>query len=74
MLQTTVLGYKTYNRYVCFLMVRNVNFYSMFSNGGQAVWDGNKLDGSPVISGVYYVFATSQDGYSSEKSKLLIVR
>ncbi|MBM78483.1 MAG: hypothetical protein CL846_08370 [Crocinitomicaceae bacterium] len=48
--------------------------YSTFSNGGQAVWDGNKLDGSPVISGVYYVFATSQDGYSSEKSKLLIVR
>ena len=44
------------------------------SYGGQAVWDGYTSSGSLAISGVYYVFATSEDGYSSEKTKLLLMR
>ncbi len=48
--------------------------FSTFSFGGQAVWDGYTSSGSLAITGIYYVFATSADGYSSEKTKLLIVR
>ena len=48
--------------------------FSTFSYGGQAVWDGYTISGSRAITGIYYVFATSEDGYSSEKTKLLIVR
>jgi hypothetical protein len=48
--------------------------FSTLSFGGQAVWDGYTISGSPAISGIYYVFATSEDGYSSDKTKLLIVR
>ena len=48
--------------------------FSTFSYGGQAVWDGYTISGSRAITGIYYVFATSEDGYSSQKTKLLIVR
>ena len=47
---------------------------NIISEGGQAVWDGRDRNNLKVGSGVYYFFATSQDGYSKAKSKILIVR
>ena len=47
---------------------------TVFSRGGQAIWDGKDQHNQPVSSGVYYFFATSEDGYSRAKSKVLIIR
>ena len=47
---------------------------TIFSNGGQAVWDGLDKNNQLVGSGVYYFLATSEDGYSKAKSKILIIR
>tara|TARA_B100000780_G_scaffold191747_1_gene135067 strand:- start:2519 stop:4084 length:1566 start_codon:yes stop_codon:yes gene_type:complete len=47
---------------------------TIFSNGGQAVWDGLDKNNQSVGSGVYYFLATSEDGYSKAKSKVLIIR
>ena len=47
---------------------------TVFSNGGQAIWDGFDNNNQQVGSGVYYFLATSQDGYSKAKSKVLIIR
>ena len=47
---------------------------TIFSQGGQAVWNGKDRNNQIVGSGIYYFFATSQDGYSKAKSKVLIVR
>jgi streptogramin lyase len=47
---------------------------TIFSDGGQAIWDGKDRNNQMVGSGIYYFFATSQDGYSKAKSKVLIVR
>ena len=47
--------------------------YSTVSIGGQATWSGNTLDGNRVKSGVYYVFATSQDGTQKTKTKILVL-
>jgi sugar lactone lactonase YvrE len=48
--------------------------YATISNGGQAVWNGNDLTGSPVASGVYYVFVVSGDGSQKSSTKILIIR
>jgi hypothetical protein len=42
--------------------------------GGQAQWDGNKIDGSPVASGVYLIYATDDLGEITAQGKVLIVR
>ena len=47
---------------------------TLFSNGGQAVWDGKNSFNEAVPSGVYYVFATSEDGNSKAKTKVLVIR
>ena len=47
---------------------------TIFSHGGQAIWDGKDRNNQIVGSGVYYFFTTSQDGYSNGKSKVLIIR
>ena len=47
---------------------------NLISDGGQAVWNGKNLENEFVPSGVYYFFATSQDGYSKAKGKVLIIR
>ena len=44
------------------------------SNGGQAVWNGKNFNSEDVQSGVYYFFATSEDGYSKAKGKVLVIR
>ena len=47
---------------------------NLVSDGGQAVWNGKNLENEFVPSGVYYFFATSKDGYSNAKGKVLIIR
>ncbi|MBL6871333.1 MAG: hypothetical protein ISQ95_01925 [Flavobacteriales bacterium] len=47
---------------------------TVFSNGGQAIWDGLDNNNQQVGSGVYYFLVTSEDGYSKAKSKVLIIR
>ena len=44
---------------------------TVFSRGGQAIWNGRQ-NNQPVSSGVYYFFASSEDGYQG-KSKVLII-
>ena len=44
------------------------------SNGGQAIWNGCTQSGKRVASGVYYVFASSEDGTMRSATKILIIR
>jgi hypothetical protein len=44
------------------------------ANGGQAVWNGCTHDGKKVASGVYYVFASADDGSMRSATKILIIR
>lgn len=48
--------------------------YSTQALGGQALWYGRTASGKPVASGVYYVFATDDEGYHRSVAKILIVR
>ena len=48
--------------------------YATRANGGQAVWDGKTHDGKKVSSGVYYVFASSEDGGMKSATKIMIIR
>ncbi|MEN8958039.1 MAG: T9SS type A sorting domain-containing protein, partial [Flavobacteriales bacterium] len=48
--------------------------YAAKSLGGQATWDGNKLDGTRASSGVYLVFLTNEDGTSDEVTKILFMK
>jgi len=44
------------------------------SLGGQVVWDGNGLKGNPVVTGVYFVFASTANLMKKAVTKILIVR
>lgn len=48
--------------------------YATRANGGQAIWDGRTHEGKSVASGVYYVFASAEDGSMRSATKILIVR
>ncbi len=48
--------------------------FSTTANGGQAIWYGRNLDGTPVASGVYYVFASDEQGGNRSVAKILIIR
>ena len=48
--------------------------YATTSNGGQAIWNGCTQSGKRVASGVYYVFASSDDGSMRSATKILIIR
>ncbi len=48
--------------------------YDMQAAGGQAQWDGTKLDGHQVASGVYIIYATDDLGEVTAQGKVLIVR
>ena len=48
--------------------------FSTTAQGGQAVWDGNDINGKRVESGVYYCFAVSQDGMSKASTKILFMK
>ena len=51
--------------------------YSTVSKGGQAIWNGNNLQGERVKSGVYYCFAVSrtnsQRGFAKAATKILFI-
>jgi len=48
--------------------------YSTRAFGGQAIWNGCTASGEPVASGVYYVFASDDDGANRSVTKILVVR
>lgn len=43
------------------------------SLGGQAIWDGNDLNGQRVKTGVYVVFCATQDGGLKNAAKILFI-
>src|SRR5690606_3465541 len=47
--------------------------YETTSLGGQAIWDGKNMNGEKVKSGVYMVFANSEDGSQKKAGKILIL-
>ncbi len=47
--------------------------FATTANGGQAIWDGNKLTGERVKSGVYLVFASNEDGKEAFVTKILLI-
>lgn len=48
--------------------------YSTRANGGQAIWYGRTNSGKKVASGVYYVFASAENGDMRSVGKVLIIR
>ena len=48
--------------------------FSTRANGGQAIWNGCTFDGKRVASGVYYVFASADDGSMRSATKILVVK
>ncbi len=47
--------------------------YRTESLGGQAIWDGKDMKGRRVNTGVYLVFAATQDGSQSAVAKILFI-
>ncbi|MBN2667740.1 MAG: hypothetical protein JXR60_00810 [Bacteroidales bacterium] len=45
----------------------------MNSLGGQAIWDGNTLNGNRAKTGIYLVFLSTNDGISTEVTKILFI-
>ncbi|MBR1550296.1 MAG: hypothetical protein IJ634_06625 [Bacteroidales bacterium] len=48
--------------------------FSTTANGGQAIWNGRTLEGEKVASGVYYIFASDDQGDNRAVGKVLIIR
>ena len=48
--------------------------YSTQAQGGQVVWNTRTASGTPVASGVYYVFASDSLGDNRSVAKILIIR
>jgi len=44
------------------------------SNGGTATWDGKRVDGSKVESGVYLIWTATNTGSSNKVGKVVVVR
>jgi flagellar hook assembly protein FlgD len=43
------------------------------SNGGTATWDGKRVDGSSVESGVYLIWTATNEGTSRKVGKVVVV-
>ncbi|MCK5856092.1 MAG: hypothetical protein KAG64_01305 [Bacteroidales bacterium] len=41
--------------------------------GGQAVWNGKDYNGNRVMSGVYFVFSSNEDGEQTKVAKILFI-
>ena len=57
--------------------ITDASGHTVFSTqafGGQAIWNGRTANGEPVASGVYYVFASDEEGANRSVAKILIVR
>ena len=48
--------------------------FETYSEGGQAVWNGQRMSGGRVAAGVYLVFALDEDGIESEVTKILVIQ
>jgi hypothetical protein len=48
--------------------------YETRSEGGQAIWDGKNFDGRDVATGIYMVFAFTEDKTEKIVTKILVVR
>ena len=48
--------------------------FTTTADGGQAIWNGRTLAGEPVASGIYYVFASDNEGGNTAVAKILIIR
>ena len=48
--------------------------YRTKSNGGTAVWNGRRYDGTRAATGVYFVHATDQYGTIKGKGKILFIK
>lgn len=62
--------------YNCEVRITDVTGNLVFKTtalGGQAIWNGNKLDGNRVATGVYYVFSSNTDGTNKCITKVLVV-
>ena len=44
------------------------------SNGGTATWDGKRVDGTKVESGVYLIWTATNEGSSNKVGKVVVVR
>ena len=47
--------------------------FATTAEGGQAIWDGNKITGGRAQSGVYLVFASNEDGQETFVTKILFI-
>ena len=47
--------------------------YTGKAEGGQAVWNGNTMDGKKVRTGVYLVFASNETGSDKVVTKILVI-
>ncbi|MCR5445149.1 MAG: hypothetical protein K6E96_05665 [Bacteroidales bacterium] len=57
--------------------ITDASGHTVFSTqalGGQAIWNGRTASGEPVASGVYYVFASDEEGNNRSVTKILVVR
>lgn len=48
--------------------------FSTTANGGQVTWNGRTLNGERVASGVYYIFASDEEGNNRSVGRILIIR
>lgn len=48
--------------------------FETVSLGGQAIWDGNDFNGRRVNSGIYLVYAASEDGTKNIVTKIAVIR
>lgn len=46
--------------------------YQTVANGGTATWDGRNFNGQRASTGVYIIFASAEDGRSTQVAKLLV--
>lgn len=47
--------------------------FATVAEGGQAIWDGNKITGGRAKTGVYLVFASNEDGKETFVTKILFI-
>lgn len=48
--------------------------FETYAEGGQAVWNGKRMSGEDLASGVYLVFASDNQGQEREVTKIMLIR
>ncbi len=62
-----------YQSYVRITDISGNLIYQTISNGGTILWDGNRLTGERVQSGVYLVWSAQEEGKGDNVAKILIL-